>query len=51
MSRMSIVFYLEANESVYNTAYKTMFIVKKEINEEREERFLLIGKVSNTNIT
>ncbi len=58
MTRMPNIIYLEAHESVYDAAYKTMHyeveslpIVKKETDEKGQERLLLIGKVSRTNIT
>lgn len=58
MTQMPNIIYLESDESVYDAAYKTMHyeveslpIIKKEIDEKGEERLLLIGKVSRTNIT
>ncbi|AWW28253.1 helix-turn-helix transcriptional regulator [Acetobacterium carbinolicum] len=58
MTRMPNIIYLEANESVYDAAYKTMYyeveslpVVQKEIDEKGTQRLVLIGKVSRTNIT
>ena len=58
MTRMPNIIYLEQNESVYDAAYKTMYyeveslpIVTKEIDEKGNQRLVLIGKVSRTNIT
>lgn len=58
MTRMPNIVYLESHESVYDAAFKTMNyeveslpIVKKELDDKGDERLLLIGKVSRTNIT
>lgn len=58
MTRMPHIIYLESDESVYDAAYKTMFyeveslpIISKEMDENENERLVLIGKVSRTNIT
>lgn len=58
MTRMPNIIYLEQNETVYDAAYKTMYyeveslpIVTKEIDEKGNQRLVLIGKVSRTNIT
>jgi CBS domain-containing protein len=58
MTRMPNIIYLEPTESVYDAAYKTMFyeveslpIVNKEIDEKGNQRLVLVGKVSRTNIT
>lgn len=58
MTRMPNIIYLEAHESVYDAALKTMHyeveslpIVKKEVDEKGGQGLLLIGKVSRTNIT
>jgi CBS domain-containing protein len=58
MTRMPNIIYLEPTDSVYTAAYKTMTyeveslpIVKRETDDRGEERLVLLGKVSRTNIT
>lgn len=58
MTRMPHIIYLEPEESVYDAALKTtsseiesLPVIKKELDNKGKERFILIGKVSRTNIT
>jgi len=58
MTRMPNIIYLEPNDTVYDAAFKTMEyeveslpIVGKELDDKGNERLVLIGKVSRTNIT
>ncbi|KNZ42693.1 helix-turn-helix transcriptional regulator [Acetobacterium bakii] len=58
MTRMPNIIYLEPSDTVYDAAFKTMEyeveslpIVSKELDDKGNERLVLIGKVSRTNIT
>jgi len=58
MTRMPNLIYIEPTDSVYDAAFKTMEyeveslpIVSKELDVKGNERLVLIGKVSRTNIT
>lgn len=58
MTRMPNIIFLEEHESVYDAAVKTMEyeveslpIVKKELDDKKHLRLVLLGKVSRTNIT
>lgn len=58
MTRIPNIIYLEESESVYDAAVKTMEydveslpIIRPELDEQKQRRLRLIGKVSRTNIT